>query len=98
MTVELDEAAFTRSLERDPAVIRVLERKAQDAAREAQRIAAAAGGTGYSAGKIEANGTRVENRDPFGHLVEWGSINNEPVAPLRRGAEAVGFRVVDAGA
>lgn len=30
--------------------------------------------------------------DPFGHLVEWGSVNNPAHAPLRRGAERLGLR------
>lgn len=31
----------------------------------------------------------VETTDPFGHLVEFGSINNPPYAPLRRAVRAV---------
>ena len=31
--------------------------------------------------------------DPFGHLVEWGSVHNPAYAPLRRAAERLGFRV-----
>ena len=33
---------------------------------------------------------RVETTDPFGHLVEWGSVNNPAYAPLRAGAADVG--------
>lgn len=29
--------------------------------------------------------------DPFGHLVEWGSVNNSPYAPIRRGVAATGL-------
>lgn len=36
---------------------------------------------------------RVENDDPFAHLVEWGSANNPPYAPLRRAARAAGLRL-----
>lgn len=32
---------------------------------------------------------RAESFDPAGHLVEFGSINNEAYAPLRRGAAMV---------
>lgn len=33
---------------------------------------------------------RAETTDPFGHLVEFGSVNNPPYSPLRRGAAEVG--------
>jgi len=33
---------------------------------------------------------RAESDDPAAHLIEFGSINNEAYAPLRRGAERVG--------
>lgn len=33
---------------------------------------------------------RAETVDPFGHLVEWGSVNNAAYAPLRFGASDVG--------
>jgi len=36
---------------------------------------------------------RVINTDPFFHLVEWGSVNNPPYAPLRRGVTAAGLRL-----
>ena len=41
-------------------------------------------------------GYRVGNRDPFAHLVEWGSVNNEPYAPLRRGVAAAGLTLHEA--
>lgn len=34
------------------------------------------------------------NIDHAGHLLEWGSINNPPHAPLRRGVLAAGLRFV----
>lgn len=36
---------------------------------------------------------RVGNTDFAAHLVEWGSVNNPPYAPLRRGARAAGLRL-----
>lgn len=33
----------------------------------------------------------VVNTDHAGHLVEWGSENNPPHAPLRRGVHAAGL-------
>lgn len=36
-------------------------------------------------------GCTVGLTGPFGHLDEWGSINNGPNAPLRRAVEASGL-------
>lgn len=33
----------------------------------------------------------IVNTDPGGHMDEWGSVNNEPYAPLRRGVENAGL-------
>lgn len=30
---------------------------------------------------------------PYGHLVEWGTVNQAPKAPLRRGAQRAGYRI-----
>lgn len=30
---------------------------------------------------------RVTTGDPIYHIIEWGSVNNPPYAPFRRGAE-----------
>jgi hypothetical protein len=42
---------------------------------------------------VDASGPEVQlvNTDHGGHLMEWGSENNAPVAPLRRGVRAAGF-------
>lgn len=37
-------------------------------------------------------GVVAESTDPFGHLVESGSINNPPYSPLRRAAADVAKR------
>ncbi len=39
---------------------------------------------------VDGDQVRAESDDPAAHLVEFGSINNEAYAPLRRGAERVG--------
>lgn len=41
---------------------------------------------------------RVLSTDPFAHLVEFGSVNNPPYAPLRRAVESVGLTVTDSRA
>lgn len=35
----------------------------------------------------------IVNTDYAAHLIEWGSVNNPPFAPLRRGAAAAGFGI-----
>lgn len=51
--------------------------------------------TGYYKRHVAAEGTQVVASDPFWHLVEFGSVNNPPYAPLRRGVTAAGLRFVD---
>jgi hypothetical protein len=36
---------------------------------------------------------RLGSGDPVAHIVEWGSVNNPPYAPIRRGVRAVGLRL-----
>lgn len=43
--------------------------------------------------QVTDEGVYVVNTDHGGHLMEWGSIRNPPLAPLRRGASAAGLRV-----
>lgn len=40
------------------------------------------------------NGFRVWNKDPFAHLVEWGSVNNVAYSPIRRAVHASNLRYV----
>lgn len=42
---------------------------------------------------VEDGETYVVTRDFAGHMVEWGSINNPPYAPLRRGVRAAGLEL-----
>jgi hypothetical protein len=44
---------------------------------------------------VETDGdeNRVVNTDHGGHLTEFGSVNNPPLAPLRRGVRAAGLRL-----
>lgn len=45
--------------------------------------------------QVDDDGVLLVNTDHGGHLMEWGSIRNPPHAPLRRGALAAGFDVVE---
>lgn len=62
----------------------------------AAAVAVAPVHTGYYKRKLRRRGARVMATDPFGHLVEWGSANNPPYAPLRRGVLAAGLRLDEA--
>lgn len=49
--------------------------------------------TGYYKRRVKARGTRVVAEDFGWHWVEFGSSNNPPYAPLRRGIRAAGLRL-----
>jgi hypothetical protein len=38
---------------------------------------------------------RLESTDIAAHLIEFGSVNNAPQAPMRRGFRAAGFKFYD---
>jgi len=50
--------------------------------------------TGAFKRSIGVSGTAVTTSDPFWHLIELGSVNNPPYAPMRRGAIAAGLRLI----
>jgi len=43
--------------------------------------------------QADAEGVRLVNTDHGGHLAEWGSANNPPMAPLRRAVRSAGLRL-----
>lgn len=43
--------------------------------------------------RVLTNSVRVINTDIAAHLIEWGSANNPPYAPLRRAVRAAGLRL-----
>lgn len=45
----------------------------------------------------DADEVGIVNTDHAGHLQEFGSRNNPPHAPLRRGARAAGLRLEETG-
>ena len=49
--------------------------------------------TGAYQRSIRATENRIETTDSFGHLIEFGSANNPPYAPLRTGVRAAGLRL-----
>lgn len=44
-----------------------------------------------------AKGFRVEIHDIAWHIIEYGSVNNPPYAPVRRAVTELGWRFDDAG-
>lgn len=42
---------------------------------------------------IEDGEVAIGNADPFAFLIEYGSVNNPPFAPIRRAVRAAGFRL-----
>lgn len=73
--------------------------KAAERIRDAAKRAAPGGGTGAYARSLEAlrDGTvvRVLTTDPAGHLVEFGSVNNQPYAPIRTGVSDAGYDLAE---
>lgn len=43
----------------------------------------------------DEDGVYIANTDHAAHLIEFGSINNPPFAPQRRGASNAGLRIED---
>ena len=92
-----------RNLERELAAsvgVRVELETAADRIVRAAKSAAPTNSGGYrDTIKTGADGgtVYVYTDDIAGHLIEWGSVNNPPYAPLRRGVRAAGFRYEDKG-
>lgn len=86
---------FKEELKRDPGV------KAQVRAAAERAASAARGMTPHAPGSItvtdDGDTISMGSDDPFFHLIEWGSVNNQPYAPIRRAARAVGTRLEETG-
>lgn len=71
-----------------PAFLRFVARYAAEAVQEVSPVH-----TGYYRRHVGYDGATITSSDPFAHLVEWGSVNNPPYAPMRRGILAAGLRL-----
>lgn len=78
-------------IKRQASYEQAVARLAEDVAQNARDVAPVH--TGAYRDSIKTEGSVVYSDDPFGHLVEFGSVNNPAYAPLRRGAEAAGLRI-----
>ncbi len=86
------EPGFEQRLRDTPEMLRARKAVAEQVVREAEAVAPEGSGRYKRSLQAVVDGAevRAESSDPAAHLVEFGSINNEAYAPLRRGAERVG--------
>lgn len=86
--------ALRREIERQPE-FEAKMLKAAEAVKDMSERNSPIGETGdyIHSFKITRRPLRVGNTDFAGHMVEWGSQNNPPYAPLRRGVRAAGLRL-----
>lgn len=86
---------FHAELQKDPQVRDELAKVANVAAGQVKSI------TPHAPGSVtvsdQGDTVTLGSDDPFFHLVEWGSVNNPPYAPLRRGIRAAGLRLEETG-
>lgn len=90
---------LTRELAREPWAQEML-REATDAVEEEAKRNSPLGGDfvgyyGRFVKRLLRLSATVGNRDVFAHGIEFGSVNNPPYAPLRRGVQAAGLRFTD---
>lgn len=89
-------AGFERELRRSGEFEKAMREQAERVKRRAEQ-ASPTGGTGGYARRftvtVGGETPRVGNTDIAAHLVEFGSVNNPPYAPLRRGVRAAGLRL-----
>lgn len=91
---------FQEHLARDPEFRKAIAAHAERARGHAQAMARADGAPWMRRGSADTivvstdgDEVRLVNTDHAGHLMEWGSANNPPHAPLRRGVRAAGLRL-----
>lgn len=95
----VEDPTFADEMARDPEVRALVRATAEDVADGARSIAPRGRGwrgRRHYADSIEVDdrpggGARVLTTDYFGHLVEYGSVNNPAYAPLRRAVDAEGL-------
>ena len=92
---------FSREIMREPETLDGLAESAEGAARHAENFAGRPWmprpGGEHIVVVQEGGNVYIANKDYGAHLKEWGSKNNAPIAPLRRGVQAAGLRFKDEG-
>jgi len=88
---------FEAELARQPEFKAFMQGAAEESLAKAR--AAAPVGTGAYRDSLrvvsDEDGWRLESTDIAAHLIEWGSANNPPWAPLRRGVMAAGMWLME---
>lgn len=84
--------AFTTEVQEQPQHVKGMRTITKAAAKVVRRVAPHR--TGYYERHVRARAQAIQATDPFWHIVEWGSVNSRPYAPLRRGLRAAGIRLV----
>ena len=90
---------LVRELAREPWAQDLLREAAEAVEDEARRNSPLGddfvGYYGRFATRVGRLSATVGNTDIAAHLIEYGSVNNPPYAPLRRGVSAAALRFVD---
>jgi hypothetical protein len=87
---------FEAELRKSASFRAAMRGEAGRAAREARKLAPQGETGGFAASIVafdDGEMIGIRTTDPFGHLGEFGSVNNRPYAPLRRGVVAAGLRL-----
>lgn len=88
---------FEAELNRDPDIQATRHAYAEQAAVAVRAVGASIADTGAYARSIEVEGGMVYSTDPGAPYIEFGSVNNPPFAPLRRGVDTTGVLITDGG-
>lgn len=86
--------AFTTEVQEQPQHKKGMRSITKVAARAVKAAARPHRNTGYYERRVKAKAQSVVASDFAWHWVEFGSINNPPYAPFRRGLRAAGTRLV----
>lgn len=98
MSVFIPDPTFIRDFPTNPDTVAKLTERAGSVAERAAVLMprGQSEARGHIADKFKVevvdDEVRVGNTDPFFHLAEFGSVNNEAYAPLRRSAASLGLR------
>ena len=86
---------FERQMQESPGMRAELVRNAEKAKRAAIASVNRDSGDYQQRFEIVATGDGVvlANTDFAAHIIEWGSVENPPQAPIRRGVRAAGMRL-----
>jgi hypothetical protein len=86
---------FVEELIKEPEVVAAREGFAADALLGAQGVALAISDSGDYLNSLYQDGAEIGSTDPGAVPIEYGSINNPPFAPLRRGVDGTGVEMRD---